>query len=532
MKRKSLHFSRSTDGIKPGEAKSLVEARFSGPAKPFEPVKLFAPVEPFQQVKPFEPMSALEEVKPLEEAQPMEEVNPLNEVNPSKEVKLLKDVKLSKEIKSSKEVKPPEGKKSKFKKTKVILAVIVLGGILAGGTAMVTNTENTPIPSTTVKRGPVAIKITEIGELRAQDQITIGAPNDKMILWMAPEGKWVEEGDTLVVFESEKYMIARGEASSGVLVARADLTKTQSDLEGQRTKEEAALQNYNSLAELAKKGFVMESEVGQARLAYLEAQAKTRSLKATVDAARANVQRANRGVAQQDRKLRETFVLAPRAGLVVYAMTGDNENPRKVSVGMIPFEGMNLMHLPDVSTMMVDAEISEVDLARLKLGQLAEIRLDAFPDAVFKGEVNQIADLAQRKISTITGKLTGAKVFRVTIKVLGRDERLKPGLTATVDILVNQHNEATYLPLEAIFVDEQDRTIAYMAKTEKIAPRPLATSGFFNYAWDRVRSLRPQKRIVPVSIVIGESNDRVAVIEDGLQEGQMVYLTRPPEIQK
>jgi HlyD family secretion protein len=327
-------------------------------------------------------------------------------------------------------------------------------------------------------------------------------------------------------------MIARGEASSSVQVARADLNKAQSDVDGQRTKEEAALQNYNSLSELSKKGFVMESEVEQARLAYLEAQAKTRSLRASVDAARANVERANRGVAQQDRKLRETCVLAPRAGLVVYAMTGDNENPRKVSVGMIPFEGMNLINLPDVSTMMVDAEISEVDLARIKLGQPAEIRLDAYSDAVFKGEVSHIADLAQRKVSTITGKLTGAKIFKVTIQVLGRDIRLKPGLTATVDIIVNQLDNATYLPLEAIFVDEQDRTIAYMAKFEQVKPRTLATSGFFNYAMDQVKSLKPAKRIVPVPIEIGESNDRIAVITDGLKEGQVVFLTRPPEAQQ
>lgn len=428
----------------------------------------------------------------------------------------------------SKEVKAPE--KKKHRKTTMVLASMIVAGLVAGGTAVVTKNERVAIPTTTVKRGPVSIKITEIGELRAQDQITIGAPTDKLILWMAPEGKWVEENDTLVIFESEKYMIARGEASSTVLVARADLTKTVSDLEGQKTKEEAARQNYDSLAELAKKGYVMESEVEQARLSYLEAKSRTRSYQATVEAARANVERARRGVAQQDRKLKETYVLAPRAGLVVYAMTGDADNPRKVSVGMIPFEGMNLIYLPDVSTMMVDTEISEVDLARLKLGQPAEIRLDAYPDAVFQGEVNHIADLAQRKVSVITGKMTGAKVFAVTIKVLARDLRLKPGLTATVDIVVNEYKDALYLPLEAILIDEQDRTVAYTTKIEKITPRSLSTAGFFNFAMDQVKSLRTVKRIAPVPIVVGESNDRIAVIEEGLHEGQIIFLDRPPAL--
>src|SRR5262245_35332497 len=60
------------------------------------------------------------------------------------------------------------------------------------------------IPTARVKRGPVTIKITESGELRARDQVTISAVNDKQILWLCTEGAFVEQGDTLVVFESEK----------------------------------------------------------------------------------------------------------------------------------------------------------------------------------------------------------------------------------------------------------------------------------------------------------------------------------------
>src|SRR5262245_36871245 len=110
-----------------------------------------------------------------------------------------------------------------------------------------------------------------------------------------------------------------------------------------------------------------------------------------------------------------------RARLVVYASYGDAESQKKVEVGMTPFEGMDLMYLPDISSMRVDTEISEVDLSRVKVGLPVEIRLDAYPDAVFKGEVKTIADLARRKVSRVTGKVTGAKVFAVTVKVLDRD---------------------------------------------------------------------------------------------------------------
>lgn len=376
-------------------------------------------------------------------------------------------------------------------------AVIVL---FVGSSMLVSDTEDSIIPTAKVRRGDVTIKITESGELRASDQVTISAVTDKQILWLVPEGQWVEEGDTLLKFESEKYLISRGEAESSLLIAKSDLVRAQSDLEGQLAKEEAARKNFEALPELAKKGFIQESEVEQTRLAYMEIKSRTRALQAGVDAARANVERTERAVAQQERKLRQGVVLAPRAGLVVYALTGDAENQKKISVGMIPFEGMDLMYLPDISSMMVDTEISEIDLAKTQVGQPVEIRLDAYPDVVFKGEVSYLADLAKRKISRITGKATGAKVFDVTVKVLDQDRRLKPGLTATLDIIVNQHKEALYVPLEAVFLDEQDQTVVYVKSGGRIKAR---------------------------SINIVESNDRVAIVQEGLQEGDEVLLGRP-----
>ena len=384
-----------------------------------------------------------------------------------------------------------------------MLVPAVIGILLVGNTLLVSNDEAGNIPAAKVKLGQVTIKITETGDLRAQDQVTISAVNDKQIIWLAPEGKWVKEGDTLIVFASEKYVISSGEAQSSLLVAKADLSRAMSDLQAQQAKEEAARKNYESLPELAKKGFVMESEVEQARLAYMELKSKTMSFQASVDAARANVERAGRSLAQEERKLRQGVMLAPRAGLVVYASMGEGESQKKIEVGMTPFEGMDLMYLPDVSSMLVDTEISEVDLSRIKVGLPAEIRLDAYPDVIFKGEIKTIADLAKRKISRITGKPTGAKVFSVTIKVIDQDARLKPGLSSNVDIIVNEYPNALYIPLEAIFQDEQDQTVVYVKKNGKIEVRP---------------------------IVIVESNDRVAVIKEGFQDGEEVLLDRPNSI--
>jgi len=356
------------------------------------------------------------------------------------------------------------------------------------------------IPTTRVKRGPVTIKVTEAGELRAKDQVTVSAINDKQILWLCPEGKYVRTGDTLVVFESAKYVISSDEAHSSLLVARAELEQAQSDLEAQRSKEEAARQRYESLPELEKKGFVMASEVQQAKLAWQELQSNSRSKEASVKAAQANVDRAGKAAAQEQRKLREGVMLAPRAGLVVYATSGTPEEAKKISVGMVPFQGMDLMYLPDVSSMLVDTEIGEIDLGRVRVGEPASVALDAFPGVQFKGEVIAISNLAKRKINRATGKQTGAKVFDVTVRVLADDSRLKPGLTATVEILSNQYENALTVPLEAVFYDENERPIVYVRKRGKVEAR---------------------------SVEFSDSNDRVAVVKKNLEFNDEVLLAPP-----
>jgi HlyD family secretion protein len=359
------------------------------------------------------------------------------------------------------------------------------------------------IPTATVARGDVRITLTESGELRAEQQTTVSATNDKQIIWLAPEGARVKAGDPLIRFESQKYEIAKGTAESALAVARADLMKALSDREARKATEQRALLDYQALPALEKKGLVTHNELEQARLAYEEVKAANRAFDAAVEAARANVGRAEQEVQQQDRKLQEGFVRAPRDGVVVYANAGDANNPRKVSVGMIPFEGMDLLYLPDTSTMIVDTEISEFDLAKVRVGSRAELRLDAYPDAVFAGEVVHVGSLARQKISKVTNRPTGLKVFDVTIKVLDQDERLKSGLSTTVDILVSEHAGALYVPLAAVFVDDLDHTVVYTRNGGAVEER---------------------------AVELGGSTDRIAIVQSGLEEGDEVLLAPPQQL--
>jgi HlyD family secretion protein len=359
------------------------------------------------------------------------------------------------------------------------------------------------VPTAKVKRGDVRITIVETGELRAEHQVTVSAPTDKQIVWLVPEGTRVAEGDLLLRFETQKYEIGKSAAESALAVARADLKRALGDLENQQASEERARLEYAALPDLADKGFVNRGEVDSARLGYQGVRATTRSYEAAVEAARANVERAEREVEQQERKLREGTVHASRGGVVVYATTGDSASPRKITEGLTPFEGQELIYLPDPSSMRVDTEISEFDLAKVQLGSPVALRLDAYSDVVFRGEVASIASLARRKISRVTGRPIGVKVFDVTISVLDDDERLKPGLSSTVEILVSDEADVTYVPIAGVFLDELDRTVVYVWEDGEVRQQAVEVSG---------------------------STDRVAIIASGVEDGQEILLDRPQQL--
>jgi HlyD family secretion protein len=374
----------------------------------------------------------------------------------------------------------------------LVLAGLGLGALYRGG--------EVPLPTARVERGDVRITLTESGELRAAEQTTVSASNDKLITWLVPEGAQVKKGDLLIRFESQKYELARTTAESMVRVANAELVKAESERRARRATEQKALLDYQSLPELAKKGYINQNELDSARLAYEEVRAANRAFDAAIAAARANVERAEQAVEVEQRKLDEGEVHAPTDGVVVYATGPDAANPVRISVGMIPYEGQPLIYLPNTSEMMVETEISEFDLGKVEVGSRAELRLDAYPGARFGGEVVTVGALARQKISRATGKPTGVKVFDVKIRVEEADPRLRPGLTATVDFLVDELDDALYVPIAAVFVDELDRMVAYRKAGRDVESRPL---------------------------VIGGSTDRIAVVLEGLEEGDQVLLVAP-----
>ncbi|MCZ6679848.1 MAG: HlyD family efflux transporter periplasmic adaptor subunit, partial [Candidatus Poribacteria bacterium] len=153
------------------------------------------------------------------------------------------------------------------------------------------------------------------------------------------------------------------------------------------------------------------------------------------------------GLKAQEERLGWTTVVAPMSGTVTYLAVEEGEI---VTSGRSAFSrGEAILTIADLSKMVVKTRINEVEIAKIRLQQRVEIRVDAYPDKVVEGRVSEIAPSAysarqrgQQDDGTIT--------FEVIIEVIGSPPELLPGMSADVDIIVVEEQEVLQLPIESV----------------------------------------------------------------------------------
>ncbi len=243
--------------------------------------------------------------------------------------------------------------------------------------------------------------------------------------------------------------------------------------------------------------------VEQAKIALARAKSgmnsQIQSYEASVVRQQAGVERAKALIKKARAKKSKGEAYAPRDGLVVYAHQDGKGVSGEVQLGMIPFQGQALIYLPDLSVMVVDTSINEFDIGKIKVGGLAKVRPQAYPGAVFTGQVYKIGSLAKRKRSA-SGAATAVKVFSVKVKITESDPRLKPGLTATVDFVTDRREDVITVPLMAVFERANGHGVLVADDDGMIAER---------------------------KIVLGPSNDSNVVVMEGLNPGDQVVLKLP-----
>ncbi|PID27680.1 MAG: hypothetical protein CR982_05150 [Candidatus Cloacimonadota bacterium] len=320
-------------------------------------------------------------------------------------------------------------------------------------------------PSIDIKNGKFDVLISETGEVRAKKSTVVNAPMVRglgKIIDIVPEGTKVKKGDYLLQLDPEEAQLKVEAKENELNTLKAELEKSDANHQFQIKQMELSLENAEYRYQLEKMGmnnieFESKSKQEEKKIQfkitsnnYIENKEKLKLQKIINATERKRLQskyrKAEMELYNQKKQLENLRLTAPEGGLVVYAKTWKNGRMSKIQIGDTPWSGMSLVELPDLSEIEVDTYVNEVDISRIKVGLKVKVYLDAFKDSEYIGEIVSISRLARRDQDG-----SGAKVFDIVVKILEIDEKLKPGMSSRCDIMINEYDNVTSIPLEAIF---------------------------------------------------------------------------------
>ncbi|HWW93846.1 MAG TPA: efflux RND transporter periplasmic adaptor subunit [Vicinamibacteria bacterium] len=336
------------------------------------------------------------------------------------------------------------------KRTRILAAagmVLVLGGVVGFSVARDSRSKVAVQTQKVARRDLVSI-VSASGEVKPKRYVNIGAnPSGRIIQLTVKEGDMVKRGQVLARIESTRFEAETRQSEAAVLSARADLDRALADVD-------VAQLAYDRTKKMFVDKLVSDQVMDQA-LADLKMKA-------------ANAESLKRRIAQLQAQLDsirddldKTTVICPMDGMVTSLPKEEGE----VVIGAQSFSPTVIMTVADLSVMESEIMVDETDIRNVKLGQSAEVRVDALEGIKIKGEVTEIgASAIPRGSTTATsqgaaGVSTGnqAKDFKVTITLRDPPPSLRPGLNATADITTAKKEHVLAVPIQSVVVRELNK---------------------------------------------------------------------------
>jgi HlyD family secretion protein len=370
------------------------------------------------------------------------------------------------------------------------------------------------VSTTLVKRGTFTEELTEEGTVRAINSINITAPTISYrygglkITNIVPDGKEVNKGDTILVFDPSEIKKAIIDAEQKLEIANAEYEKLKATQQSEIEDLESDYEISSISQEISKINF--EQSVYESDITKKEIRLKLET--ANIALSRAKEQIENRKKIQQEDLYQKTlsikqlmtlldeanssiknlFVLSPAPGIAIIEQNWMTR--QKWGVSDQPYSGTKVIELPDLNEMMAIVNINEVDVSKILPGMKVLITPDAYSDSTLSGKVTSVANLAQNK--EYDSKI---KIFPVQIKIDGKSKNLMPGLTVSCKILINEVTDTVFIPIIAVFKD-QGSEFVYVK----------SGSGF-------------NRR----NIKVGASNTDFVIVSEGLSGNEEIALNDP-----
>jgi HlyD family secretion protein len=397
------------------------------------------------------------------------------------------------------------------------IALVVLWIIAS----IVWNKREKPIPVTTETaiRKTIVQTVSATGKIQPEVEVKISPEVAGEITELpVDDGMQVKKGDLLVKIKPDSYKALLEQQEAAISAAKA--TNLQQKATMMKTG-----QDLKRAEDLFGKKLISVQD-------YNAAEAADDVAKNTYESSLHEIERAQAGSSQARDQLSKTTIYSPIDGTITILNSKLGE--RLVATGQ--FAGTEVMRVADLGHMEARVDVNENDVVNVKIGDEAEIKIDAYGDRRFKGTVYQIGN---------TGKTTGAGTqeevtnFEVKIRIEDHDVVLKPALSCTADIQTNEVKDVVAIPMQAVTIRTGDSNLSpeeIEKKKQKVAQRDKGDNNaeFVNERAEKAAQKEEREKLVKVAflkkgnkaqivkVTTGISDDTYTEIKSGIQPGDEV----------
>jgi len=383
--------------------------------------------------------------------------------------------------------------------------------------------------------------VSASGEIKPKTYVNIGANAfGKITHLYVKEGDRVRKGQLLAQLENVQSTadVAATKASleasrTDALAAEANLNTAKADLNRAKADAERMRLDWDRAEGLYKAELIAKAEYETRKANWQSAEAGLAQADARVAQAKAQLDSAGRHVAQTDATLtrasdvlQKTVYAAPYNGMITNLPVREGET---VVIGIQNAPGSTLMTLADMSVITAEVKVDETDIVNVRLGQTAEVTIDAIPKKVFHATVSEIGNNA---IVRSTGVATSqqasasqeAKDFKVVVTLQDPTEDLRPGLSTTAKITTATRSNVVTIPIQALTIRREEDLEAANAEKGSVqaaAPQKDASKNKKESEVQGVFVIRDRKaQFVPVQTGITGTTD-IEVLS-GLTQGDEI----------
>ena len=350
----------------------------------------------------------------------------------------------------------------------VIVIALLVSGVLSPAVTVETGTVTQVYPSQSFAL------LNASGYVVAQRKAAVAAKTTGRLEWLGvEEGSRVKQGEVLARLENQDSAAARDQAAANLTTAKANLEEVKAELQD-------ATLAFERQRQLLEDGIVARAE-------YDAAEARYKRARAAVTGAESSIRAAAAALKGAEVNLEYSFLRAPFDAVVLTknADVGDIVTP----IGAAADAKAAVVSIADLGSLQVEADVSESNLGKVKVGQPCEIQLDSLPNERFPGTVHMVVPTADRSKATVL----------VKVRFTDKDPRILPEMSAKVAFLERPVAAGEEKPKTAVnpaaVVERGGRKVLFLVRKDRVVETPITLGAKIGDMLEVTSGVKPGERI-------------------------------------